>query len=61
MSLNPAISCNTEGVADMARILDFCFGDKLPPTDSWCPPYDHGGYYTFQHYGASLLTALLIA
>ena len=56
--LNPSITCNTEGVADMARVLDFCLGDKLPPTDTWCPPYDHGGYYSFQHYGASLLTRL---
>jgi len=56
--LNPSITCNTEGVADMARVLDFCMGDKLPPTDTWCPPYDHGGYYSFQHYGASLLTRL---
>jgi hypothetical protein len=58
MSFNPSITCNTEGVADMARVLDFTFGDKLPPTDSWCPPYDHGGYYSFQHYGASLLLRL---
>lgn len=57
--LYPEITCNTEGVADMARVLDFLLGDKLPPTDAWCPPYDHGGYYTFQHYGASLLTRLL--
>jgi hypothetical protein len=56
--LNPSITCNTEGVADMARVLDFCLGDKLPPTDTWCPPYDHGGYYSFQHYGASLLKRL---
>jgi hypothetical protein len=56
--LNPAITCNTEGTADFARVLDFCLGDKLPPTDSWMPPYDHGAYYTFQHYGASLLTRL---
>jgi hypothetical protein len=56
---NPAITCNTEGVADMARVLDFCLGGKLPAVDSWCPPYDHGGYYTFQHYGASLLKRLL--
>ena len=57
-ALNPSITCNTEGVADMARVLDFCLGDKLPPTDVWCPPYDHGGYYSFQHYGASLLKRL---
>jgi hypothetical protein len=57
---NPEITCNTEGVADMARVLDFCLGDKLPPVDSWCPPYDHGEYYTFQHYGASILKRLLM-
>ena len=56
--LNPDITCNTEGVADMARVLDFCLGSKLPAVDTWCPPYDHGGYYTFQHYGASLLKRL---
>jgi hypothetical protein len=56
--LDPGIHDNGEGPADFARILDFSLGDKLPPTDSWCPPYDHGGYYTFQHYGASLLTRL---
>ena len=56
--LNPEITCNTEGVADMARVLDFCLGSKLPAMDSWCPPYDHGGYYTFQHYGASILKRL---
>jgi hypothetical protein len=57
--MDPVITCNTEGVADMARILDFCLGSKLPAIDTWCPPYDHGGYYTFQHYGASLLKRLL--
>jgi hypothetical protein len=57
--LNPSITCNTEGVADMARVLDFCLGSRLPAVDSWCPPYDHGGYYSFQHYGASLLTRFL--
>ncbi len=56
--LNPEITNNTEGVADMARVLDFSLGSTLPATDVWCPPYDHGGYYTFQHYGASLLKRL---
>jgi len=58
MCQNPSITCNTEGVADMARVLDFCLGNKLPPIDTWCPPYDHGGYYSFQHYGASILKRL---
>jgi hypothetical protein len=56
--LNPSITANTEGVADMARMVDFSLGGTLPPVDTWCPPYDHGGYYTFQHYGASLLKRL---
>lgn len=56
--INPEITCNTEGVADMARVLDFCLGGTLPPVDTWCPPYDHGGYYSFQHYGTSLLKRL---
>jgi hypothetical protein len=58
LSLNPSVTPNGEGVADMARVLDFCLGSKLPAVDTWCPPYDHGGYYTFQHYGASLLKRL---
>jgi len=58
MAQNPSITCNTEGVADMARVLDFCMGNTLPPVDTWCPPYDHGGYYSFQHYGASLVKRL---
>jgi hypothetical protein len=49
----------TEGLTDMNRILNFCFGDKLPPTDSWLPPYPQTGYYTFMHYGASVLKRLL--
>jgi hypothetical protein len=60
MNFNPSITCNTEGVADMARVLDFCLGNKLPPIDTWCPPYDHGGYYSFQHYGASLVKRLFM-
>jgi uncharacterized membrane protein len=56
--MNPEITCNTEGVADMARVVDFSLGSKLPAEDTWCPPYDHGGYYTFQHYGASILKRL---
>jgi hypothetical protein len=33
-------------------------GDKVPPTDIWMPPYTRAGYYSFQHYGASVLTRL---
>jgi hypothetical protein len=58
--LHPEIPYWTEGLADLARVLDFCLGDKLPPTDSWLPPYPQGGYYTFQHYGASVLMRLFM-
>ena len=60
LCFNPSITPNGEGPADMARIVDFCLGSKLPAVDVWCPPYDHGGYYTFQHYGASLLKRLFV-
>ena len=33
-------------------------GEKVPPIDSWMPPYDSGTYYSFQHYGASVLGRL---
>jgi hypothetical protein len=56
--LNPAITSDNDGAADLARVVDFSLGGKLPPIDSWCPPYDHGGCYSFQHYGASILQRL---
>jgi hypothetical protein len=56
--ISPDIPNWTEGVGDMTRILEYCMGDKIPPTDCWMPPYNRAGYYSFQHYGASLLTRL---
>ncbi len=50
---------NTEGLTDLNRILDFCLGDTVPPQDCWLPPYPHTGYYTFMHYGASVLKRFL--
>ena len=55
--LHPDIPTD-DALADMNRILDFCFGDKLPPTDSWLPPFDHRWYYTLQHYAASVVKRL---
>lgn len=55
--LHPDIPTD-DAMADMNRILDFCFGDKVPPTDSWLPPFDHRWYYTLQHYGASIVKRL---
>jgi hypothetical protein len=57
--MQPEVSSNGEGTADLTRVLDFSLGGTLPPIDCWMPPYDHGGYYEFQHYGAALLKRLL--
>jgi hypothetical protein len=54
----PDIPNYTEGAADLTRILNYSLGEKVPATDSWMPPYDSGGYYSFQHYGASVLKRL---
>ncbi len=56
--LSPAIPNFTEGIFNMTRILNYCLSTKLPPKDCWLPPYDYGAYYTFQHYGASVLKRL---
>lgn len=57
--LHPDIPAD-DALADMNRVLDFCFGDKIPPTDSWLPPLDHRWYYTLQHYAASIVKRLLV-
>jgi hypothetical protein len=53
--LSPDIPNYTEGIGNMTRILNYTLGGTLPPTDSWLPPYDYGGYYSFQQYGAAIL------
>jgi len=57
-SMHPDIGTNSEALADLNRILDFCLGDVLPQTDSWMPPYNHQWYYMFQMYGASAIKRL---
>ena len=57
--VSPSIPNYTEGGFDLTRVLNYCMGERVPPTDCWMPPYDYGNYYTFQHYGASVLKRLL--
>jgi hypothetical protein len=57
-SISPDIPNYTEGAVDLTRVLEYSLGEKLPATDCWMPPYDSGGYYSFQHYGASILKRL---
>ena len=56
--LRPDIGTNSEGLADLKRVLDFSFGDTLPPVDGWMPPYRYPWYYNLQHYGCSVVKRL---
>jgi hypothetical protein len=54
----PDVSNANEGVFNYTRVLNYYLGGTLPPKDCWLPPFDYGGYYTFQHYGAAILGRL---
>ena len=54
----PDISNANEGIFNMTRILNYFLGGTLPERDCWLPPFDYGGYYSFQHYGAAVLRRL---
>lgn len=54
-AMSPDIPCYTEGTGNMTRVLNYCLGGTLPPVDCWLPPYDYGGYYSFQQYGAAIV------
>jgi hypothetical protein len=58
--LSPDIPNYTEGIGNMTRVLNYCLGGTLPPIDCWLPPYDYGGYYSFQQYGAAILKRLFL-
>ena len=51
----PGIVASSEKIGDLAMIMSYMPGDRLPPTDAWYPPYPFDIYYSFQHYGAALL------
>ena len=54
----PEIFNGNEGIFNMTRVLGYSLGGTLPPKDPFLPPYDYGGYYSFQHYGAAILKRL---
>lgn len=51
----PGIVPSSEKLADLAMILSYLPGKRLPPEDIWLPPYPFDVYYSFQHYAAALL------
>ena len=56
--LSPEIPNFTEGTGNLTRLLNYSLGGTLPPIDSFLPPLDYGGYYSFQQYGAAILKRL---
>jgi uncharacterized membrane protein len=51
----PGIVASSEKLGDLAMIASYVPGTRLPPVDSWYPPYPFDIYYSFQHYAAALL------
>lgn len=56
--LQPDISFNSDGLADLNKINNYCQGDILPPIDTWLPPFRYEWYYSLQHYAASVVKRL---
>jgi hypothetical protein len=56
--LAPDIRNYCEGTHNLERVLSYSLGGTLPQIDCFMPPYNSGGYYSFQHYGASVLKRL---
>lgn len=51
----PDIVASSEKIGDLAMIVSYMPGGRLPPVDAWYPPYPFDVYYSFQQYGAALL------
>ncbi len=57
--ISPDIPNWTEGAGDMTRVMEYCMGNKVPADRyAGCLLMIARGYYSFQHYGASVLTRL---
>ncbi len=57
--LHADISYTSDGISDLNMINNFSQGQKLPPPDTWMPPYRFEWYYDLQHYAASVVQRLL--
>ena len=55
---NPDITTGSDGLTDLSVVLNYCHGEKIPPTDNWLPTMDYRWYYSFQHYAASVVKRL---
>jgi uncharacterized membrane protein len=55
----PDIDFSEDKMPNFALIEAYMRGTRLPPPDLWLARFNSSGYYSFQHYGASLLGRLL--
>jgi len=56
--LKPSIEAVRDGIYDMQFVSGFCMGSTLPVESTWIPPIPLINYYTFGHYGASVMIRL---
>jgi hypothetical protein len=56
--LKPDIEAVRDGTYDLQFISSFCMGQTLPAESTWIPPLKLIYYYTFGHYGSSVLIRL---
>jgi len=56
--INPNITPGSDGLTDLSMTLNYCHGEKIPPTDNWLPTMDYKWYYGFQDYAASVVKRL---
>lgn len=55
----PDIDASEDKMPNFGLIESYMKGTQLPPPDLWLSPFRANCYYSFQHYGASLLGRLL--
>jgi Uncharacterized membrane protein (DUF2298) len=55
----PDIDFTEDKMPNFALIEAYMRGGRLPPPDLWLARFSANGYYSFQHYGASLLGRLM--
>lgn len=56
--LKPDIEAVRDGQLDVHLVADYLMGGALPPVSTWLPPFRQCSYYSFEHYGASVLIRL---
>jgi uncharacterized membrane protein len=51
----PNIDASSEKITDLSFVANYLHGGRLPPIDSWLPPFRFDMYYALQHYAAAVI------